>query len=173
MTKAKREGQMILYPKLYLNSVFEISLEILEKNNIKGLILDVDNTLIDIDRVMPEGLETWCEDLKNANIKMCIVSNTNKLKKVKKVATDLDIPYISFAKKPSKKGFYKAMEILELESKHIAVVGDQIMTDVLGGNRVGMFTILTKPLDKRDIILTRVKRPLENIIIRKYLKNNN
>lgn len=163
---------MKFYPNLYLNNVKEITIEILEKNNIKGLLLDVDNTLIDFNKKMPDGIEKWCQGLKEKGIKMCIVSNTNKIDKVKKVASTLDIPYISFAKKPSKRGFLKASEILALKEESIAVVGDQIMTDVLGGNRCKMFTILTKPLDERDILITRVKRPLERLIIKKYLKNN-
>lgn len=68
---------MFLYPKLYLNSVKEITLQMLEQNNIKGLILDVDNTLIDFDKKMPEGVKEWAENLKQNNIKLYIVSNSN------------------------------------------------------------------------------------------------
>ena len=63
---------MFLYPKLYLNSVKEITLQMLEQNNIKGLILDVDNTLIDFDKKMPEGVKEWAENLKQNNIKLYI-----------------------------------------------------------------------------------------------------
>ena len=62
------------------------------------------------------------------------------------------------------------MKILELKPENIAVVGDQIFTDVYGGNRSKMFTILTKPIDTRDIWLTRLKRPFEKIVLKKYLK---
>lgn len=161
---------MKLYPNLYLDNVKEITLEILKKNNIQGLILDVDNTLIDFDKNLLEGTEEWCNNLKVAGIKMCILSNTNKLPKVKKVADILKLEYLYFAHKPNKKGFEKAQEILELKSENIAVVGDQIFTDVLGGNKSKMFTILTKPIDTRDIWLTRLKRPFEKIVITKYLK---
>ena len=89
---------MILYPKLYLNSVTEISIEILEKHHLKGLILDVDNTLIDINKNMPEGIPKWIEDLKKQGISLCIVSNTNHKDKVEQVAKKLEIPYIYFAK---------------------------------------------------------------------------
>ena len=99
---------MILYPNIYLNNVKEITLEYLNKNNIKGLILDVDNTLIDYDEQMLEGTEEWCENLKQNNIKFCIVSNSNRTKKVARVAKKLDIPYINLAFKPSKKGLLKA-----------------------------------------------------------------
>ena len=68
--------------------------------------------------------------------------------------------------------FFKAKEMLQLECNNIAVVGDQIFTDVLGGRKCNMFTILTKPVDSRDFWYTRIKRPLENIVINKYLKRN-
>ena len=122
---------MILYPDIYLNNVKEITIDLLKKNNIKGLLLDVDNTLIDFDLKVLEGSKKWCEALKKENIKLCILSNTNKIEKVKKVARELNLPYINFAKKPFKKGFKTAMKLLNLEAKEIATVGDQIMTDVL------------------------------------------
>ena len=164
---------MIFYPKKYLKNVKEITIEMLNENKIKGLILDVDNTLIDYDRKMLEGTVEWCNNLKNSNIKICILSNSNKIEKVKKVAETLEIPYIAFAKKPTKKGFNNAKENLGLEPQNIAVVGDQLLTDIWGGNRFGMYTILTKPLAKKDVWVTRVKRPIENIIIRRYLKTVN
>ena len=161
---------MILYPSIYLNNVKEITIELLKENNIKGLLLDVDNTLIDFNHKILEGAKEWCEDLKKQGIKICILSNTNKIEKVKRVAKELDLQYINFAKKPSKSGFKRAMELLKLEAENMAIAGDQVMTDILGGNRVKMFTILTKPLDKKDIFITRVKRPLENMIIKSYLR---
>lgn len=163
---------MILYPDLYLKSVEDITIDVLNKNNIKGLLLDIDNTLIDYDKNLPDSVINWCLDLKKQGIKMCILSNTNKIHKVKKVANALDLAYIYFAHKPNKKGFYQGKEILGLENENIAVVGDQVFTDVFGGNRCNMFTILTVPRDKRDILLTKVKRPFERIIT-KGLKIDN
>lgn len=164
---------MNLYPDRYLENVKEITIELLEENNIKGLILDIDNTLIDYDKKILQDADKWCENLKQKGIKMCILSNTNKVQKVKKVAEKLNLEYLYFARKPSKKGFYKAKKLLNLEEKNIAVVGDQIFTDVLGGNRVKMFTILTKPIDSRDYFYTKIKRPLEKLVINKYLKKCN
>lgn len=161
---------MKLYPKLYIENIKEITLELLKKNKIKGLILDIDNTLIDYDKKLLEGTEKWCENLKKNNIKLFILSNTNKVKKVERVAKILNLEYIYFAHKPNKKGFLEAQKLLELKKEEIAVVGDQVFTDVLGGNRVGMYTILTKPIDKRDILLTKIKRPFEKLIIKSYLK---
>ena len=161
---------MFLYPKLYLNSVKEITLQILEKNNIKGIILDVDNTLIDFNKKMPDGIKEWAENLKQNNIKLYIVSNSNHKEKVGNTAKTLDVPYTYFAKKPLKGGLNKAKKALELPSEQIAVAGDQIFTDVIGANRAKMFSILVKPIDEKDIWATKIKRPIENKIIQKYLK---
>ena len=161
----------MIYPKEYISSVKEIGIDLLEKNHIQGLILDVDNTLIDFDKKMPEGVETWIKNMKEAGIKFCILSNSNKIDKVKSVAGKLEIPFIYFAKKPLKTGFNKAKKILNLPAENIAVVGDQIMTDVIGANRSHMFSILVKPIEEKDYFMTRVKRPLERIIIQSYLMN--
>lgn len=107
---------MLLYPKEYLKNVKEITIGKLRKNNIKALILDVDNTLIDIDKNLLEGVKEWCEDLKKQGIKFYILSNTNKKEKVKKVAEDLEVPYINFAKKPLKGGFKKIQKELKIEN---------------------------------------------------------
>lgn len=161
---------MILYPKLYLNNVSAISVDVLNKNNIKGVILDVDNTLIDYDRNISEDTILWCENLKKEGIKFCILSNSNKKDKVSLVAKKLDIPYLYFAKKPLKMGFKKAKKILRLPNEQIAVVGDQIFTDVLGANRCNMFPILVNPIEEKDIIITIIKRPIEKIIKNAYIK---
>ncbi len=163
---------MILYPKAYLKSVKDITYEMLYKNNIQGLILDVDNTLIDFYKKIPEGIEQWCEELKQKGIKFCILSNSNKKTKVENVAKKLDVPYIFFAKKPLKTGFNKAKKILELNEKQIAAVGDQIFTDILGANRSKMFSILVEPIEKKDLFITLLKRPIENFIKKRYLSQN-
>lgn len=161
---------MKLYPDFYLNNILDITIPFLKENNIQGLILDVDNTLIDFDKRLLEGAENWVQMLKEEGIRLCILSNSNQKEKVEKVATKLQIPYFYFAKKPLKSGFKKAKEILELENKQIAAVGDQIFTDVIGANHSHMISILVKPIGEKDIWITKVKRPLEKAIIRKGKK---
>jgi len=161
--------KLILYPKIYLNSVTEINIDFLKKNNLKGLILDVDNTLIDYDRKLEQKVIDWCLGLKQKGIKICILSNTNHIEKVKIASDRLKLEYIYFAKKPSKSGFKKAKALLNLPAENIGVVGDQIFTDVVGANRCKMYPILVKPIDKRDIFLTRLKRPFERIVLKRYL----
>lgn len=161
---------MILYPKMYLNNVKEITYELLQKNNIKGLILDVDNTLIDYYKNMLDGVEDWCKDLQSKGIKFCIASNSNNKKKVTSVSQKLEIPYTFFAKKPLKSGLNKAKTIMKLENEEVAVVGDQIFTDILGANRCKMFSILVDPIKEKDLFITIIKRPIENLIKRKIKK---
>lgn len=161
---------MLFYPDFYCDNVRDVKLEFLQQNNIKGIILDVDNTLIDYYRKFEEGTIEWVDYLKQAGIKFCIVSNSNKLDKVQYVANTLDVPFFHFAKKPFKSGFLKAKEKMGLESKNVAAIGDQLMTDVIGANRCNMFSILVKPIAEKDILITKIKRPIENKIIENYLK---
>ena len=161
---------MVLYPDLYIETVLEIDADFLKKNQLKGLLLDVDNTLLYYDRTRLKGIEAWVKKRKAEGTKLCILSNSDKKDKVQLLAEDLEIPFIYFAKKPLKSGFKRAQKILGLEACHIGVVGDQIFTDVLGANRMKMKSILTKPLEERDIFITKVKRPLEDFIIKSYLK---
>ena len=162
---------MNLYPKLYYKKITDIEPDILKKNNIEALILDVDNTLLDFDLQIIEGLENWYTGIKVLGIKCIILSNSNKVDKIEMVADLLKIPYIRFATKPLKRGFKKAQMTLNVPNKNIAVVGDQIFTDVIGANRCGMFSILVEPVGKKDLWMTRIKRPFENLVIKKYLKS--
>ena len=108
---------MVFYPDFYLESVLEITPEFCNQNNIKGLILDVDNTLIDMDRKMLEGAISWHNSIIKSNIKTLILSNSNKVDKVSKVANDLGIDFINFARKPFKQGFIRAKEKLRFKRK--------------------------------------------------------
>lgn len=161
---------MKIYPKLYCKNILEVTPEILKENNIKALILDVDNTLLDFDLKIIDGLEDWGKTMKENGIKCIILSNSNKETKVKMVADLLGIEYIKFAMKPLKRGFKRAQKRLEIPSENIAAIGDQIFTDVIGANRSKMFSILVKPLAEKDLWMTRFKRPIENLVIKKYLK---
>ena len=158
-----------LYPNLYLKKVEDITIETLIKNKIKLLILDVDNTLIDYYKNLSEEVIKWAKEMKGQGIKLYILSNTNNEEKVKNVAQKLDIQYKHFAMKPFKKGFKYIQKQTNINPENIAVVGDQIFTDIIGGNRSKMFTILVDPIDsKKDYWYTAWKRPIENKIKNQY-----
>ena len=158
-----------LYPNFYYKKVEEITIETLIKNKIKLLILDVDNTLIDYYKNLSEEVKQWAKEMRGQGIKLYILSNTNSKEKVENVAKVLQIPYKHFAMKPLKRGFKYIEKETNIKPQNIAVVGDQIFTDVLGGNRCNMFTILVDPIDdKKDYWYTAWKRPIENKIKNNY-----
>ena len=162
---------MLLYPKAYFAKVENISIEFLQKNKIKALILDLDNTLIDYTQKLSDDVIAWSKKLKGQGVKLYILSNTNKKQKVEKVANILQIPYKNFAKKPLKGEFLKLQKKLDLKPENIGVVGDQIFTDIIGGNRCKMFTILVEPINEKDYWFTAWKRPIENKIKRSFINN--
>lgn len=108
---------MNIYPKSYFKRVTDISTEFLQKNKIKGLILDVDNTLIDFDRNLLKGIDDWYKKIREIDVKCIILSNSNKKDKIKMVADSIGIPYIFFATKPLKRGFIKAQKELNFQMK--------------------------------------------------------
>ena len=162
---------MILYPDGHFEKVEEITIKYLQDNKIKALILDVDNTLIDYQKHLEKSVIQWAKNLKEQGIKLYILSNTNQKEKVEKVAKALEIPYRNLAKKPFKTGFLKVQKELKEKAENIAVVGDQIFTDIIGGNRCRMFTILVEPINPKDFWYTAWKRPIENRIKNRYIKN--
>lgn len=155
----------IFLPDIFIEDVYKIDIQMLKEKNIKGLILDVDNTLVaQYIKDPDEKLIKWVNNNKDNNIKMCIVSNGSP-KRVKEFNKELNLPIISKAKKPLKKGFLKALEIMELKEDQVAVVGDQLLTDVWGGNRLNMFTILVKRIDPKEEKLVQLKRYIEKAIL--------
>ena len=163
---------MSVYPRAYFERVQDITIEFLKENKIEALILDVDNTLIDYYKNLSNDVINWANNLKNQGIKLYILSNTNKKEKVENVAKKLNIPFKFFARKPSRKGFTSIQKELNINSNNIGTVGDQIFTDVIGGNRSNMFTILVDPVTPKDYWYTAWKRPLENIIRKRVKKSN-
>lgn len=161
---------MLIYPNLYINKVEEITAKYLNEKEIKALILDVDNTLIDYNKNLSDTIIYWAKDIQKQGIKLYILSNSNKKEKVKTVADKLGIEFEYFAKKPFKTGFKRIQRKLDIPAKNIGVVGDQIFTDVIGGNRCKMFTILVEPINQKDFWFTAWKRPIEDKIKNKIEK---
>lgn len=155
---------MNIYPDAYFKKVEDINVEFLNKNKIKALLLDVDNTLVDHTKKMTESVIKWAKELKGQGVKLYILSNTNDKEKIENIVKKIDIPYQYFAMKPLKKGFKKAQKDLGEKSENIAIVGDQIFTDVIGGKRCHMYTILVEPIKEKDFWYTAWKRPIENKI---------
>ena len=160
----------ILHPNAYFKKVEDISYEYLIENGITSVVLDVDNTLIDYDVNITDDVIKWVKYLKEKGLALYILSNSGKKSKIDKIAGILEIPYIYFAKKPLRSGFLKVIRILDEKPEKIAMVGDQIFTDVLGGNICKMFTILVDQIDEKDFWYTAWKRPIEDNLKKKLEK---
>lgn len=163
---------MVLFPDMYYKNVQSIDLMDLEKRNIKGIAIDVDNTLIDYAQNLSNEVIEWINKVKNAGYKICILSNSNNKNKVKKVADTLKLTYIMVAKKPCKSGFKKAIKLLDLPNENIAVIGDQVFTDVLGANRMNMTSIYVEPINTKEYWYTKWKRPIETFILNRRPEAN-
>ena len=160
-------------PDLSFRRTVDIRPEFLKKMGIKGLILDVDNTLTTHDNPVPaEGIEQWLEDMKNAGIKLIIVSN-NHPERVRPFADPLGLDCVCDSGKPLKKGYTEAMKRMGLSRKETAAVGDQLFTDIWGAKNAGITSIFVEPMElegkhKRFI---RFKRVLEKPFLPKKFIN--
>ncbi len=159
---------MLFYPKLYYKNVQSIDIEGLKKLGVKGIILDVDNTLIDYQKVMPIGIKKWIENVKKEKFNVCILSNSNNQKKISKVASELQLDYFMKAKKPMKIGYQKALKFLDLQPEECIAVGDQIFTDVIGANRMKIISVYVEPINSKEYWYTKWKRPIEECILKAY-----
>jgi len=157
----------LLQPDLYCRSVADLDFEELERRGVRMLLFDLDNTLVR--RNTEEGVETaraCLEDARARGMGACIVSN-NWHERVQETARRLGVPIVGKATKPLGSGFRRAIEGTGLTSDQCAVVGDQVFTDILGGNLFGATTVLVVPLaGGSDLPHTRVLRALERRILK-------
>ncbi|WP_053219174.1 YqeG family HAD IIIA-type phosphatase [Virgibacillus senegalensis] len=152
-------------PNEQVKSVLEIRPEDLKARGIKGIITDLDNTLVawDVAMATPE-VTAWFKLMTDHEIKITIISN-NKEERVKLFSEPLNAPFVYGARKPLGQAFKKATKQMGLERDEIVVIGDQIMTDVLGGNSAGFYTILVVPIVETDGKLTKINRKIERRIL--------
>lgn len=159
-----------LTPDLYVKSVFHIDLDDLHKRGIKAIITDLDNTLVAWDDPLPnEKLLGWLKGVQGSGFSVYIVSNNSK-ERVRKFAEAFGVPAISKATKPRRGAFRTACDELGVKPEEAAVVGDQIFTDVLGGNRLGLYTILVVPVSGKEFIGTKFVRTIERFVLRSLKK---
>lgn len=152
-------------PNQHVQDIFEITPEKLKQKGIKGIITDLDNTLVawDVPDATPEIIE-WFQQMEEHHIQVTIISN-NKEKRVRLFSEPLKTPFVYSARKPFVKAFKKAAKEMALHKDEIVVIGDQLMTDVLGGNRAGFYTILVVPIVQTDGLWTRINRQMERRIL--------
>ncbi|MBS4217075.1 YqeG family HAD IIIA-type phosphatase [Bacillus sp. FJAT-49711] len=155
-------------PSEYVKSIYHIDAKELKLKGIKGIITDLDNTLVEWDRpnATPK-LINWLDEMQRNDIKVTIVSNNNE-QRVRIFSDPLRIPFIYKARKPLGRAFKKAIQMMGTTKDETVIIGDQLLTDVLGGNRAGFYTILVIPVAKSDGFFTRFNRKIERGIMANF-----
>lgn len=157
------------YPDEYVDSTYVIDFARLKSEGYKGVIFDIDNTLVMHGEPADERALSLFKDLKMYGIDTCLVSN-NKEPRVASFASEVDSKYIYKADKPSKRGYIKAMELMGTGRENTIFIGDQLFTDVYGAKRTGIRAVLVKPINPKEEIQIVLKRYLEKIVLFFYLR---
>lgn len=158
-------------PTWTLSAVYQLTPEMLKEKRIKGVLVDLDNTLVAWNN--PDGtdeLRVWIRRMKEAKIPVVVISN-NSAPRIRRVVDKLELPYISRALKPFSHGLRRAGKLLQLPAASLVMVGDQLMTDIRAANRIGMRSILVKPLVESDAWDTRINRWRERRQLKKIYRD--
>ena len=158
------------FPKAYYASISKVPFDALWAEGIRGLIIDIDNTLATFDVPdPPKEIVRLLDDLREQGFRVCLFSN-NKKARVERFNAELGLPAIHKAGKPKKRGVKRALAMLDVSRDQAALIGDQLFTDVWCGNRCGVKSILVEPIAKRDEWTVRLKRKPEQLVFRAYRK---
>ncbi len=159
-----------LLPAMIVNRVQDIDLDGLYCDGVRGLLIDLDNTLVAWDRsCIGHEVADWLEQAQARGFSVCFVSN-GMPERVARFSAEMNIPAVGRAIKPRKTPFRRALKLLGLTVDECAVIGDQLFTDILGGNRMGMFTILINPLSDKELGSTRMVRRLERRVLKRLVR---
>mgnify|MGYP004507020605 FL=1 len=158
------------YPDDYIASTYVIPFEELYKKGYRGLIFDIDNTLVPHGAPADERAITLFERLRKIGFDTCLISN-NQESRVKPFADRVGSKYVFDAHKPSTKNYKKAMGLMKTSKENTLFVGDQLFTDVWGAKRTGMKSILVKPIHPKEEIQIVLKRYLEKIVLFFYKRS--
>ncbi|MBQ2967585.1 MAG: YqeG family HAD IIIA-type phosphatase [Clostridia bacterium] len=153
-------------PTLYYKTIEDIDVSVLQEKGIKALILDIDNTLVPPHTPVCDARAKAFVDKMQTKFKICIVSN-NIYARAKKFADSFPVDFICDGNKPAKKPFLLALEKLQVKPEEVAVIGDQIFTDVWGANRMHMCAVLVDPVCDKEGKFVKFKRILENIVYKR------
>ncbi len=165
-----RPGWLIFCPHRNVSSVIDVTVPHLIEMGIRAVILDLDNTLVKWHQEeIDEDIMVWLQALQQEKMELCILSNSVLSRRSERIAGRLGCHFVRQAKKPGKQGFQKCLELMHTTARETAIVGDQMFTDILGGNRVGIYTIMVTPLQKHEFAYTRyVSRPPEKVLMRYF-----
>lgn len=157
------------YPTFYVDSTYKIDFEAIYKEGYRGIIFDIDNTLVPHGADADERALKLVETLRKIGFRICFISNNNE-ERVKRFNKNIHADYVYKAHKPSTKNYIRAMEIMHTNKNNTIFVGDQLFTDVYGANRAKIRSYLVKPIDKKEEIQIVLKRKLEKIVLYFYKK---
>ncbi len=157
----------MFYPKRIADSPYVINFNELYKEGYRGIIFDIDNTLVEHGAdASPRAIEL-IRGLKKIGFEVCLISN-NKEERVTRFNRDINIKYIHNARKPSKQSFIRATKLMNTTVKNTVFIGDQLFTDIFGANRIGMMSYFVKPIGPKEEIQIVLKRRLERIVLKLY-----
>lgn len=162
----------MFYPDAYLASAYVVPYEALYEKGYRGLIYDIDNTLVPHGAPADKQAIQLFEHLKEIGFHTCLISN-NKEPRVKMFNEPIGTDYVYDAHKPSTKNYKKAMEIMGTTCENTIFIGDQLFTDVFGAKRSGIPSILVRPIHPKEEIQIVLKRYLEKIVLHFYKKQKN
>lgn len=152
------------YPDEYLDSTYVIDFDKMYKKGYRGVIFDIDNTLVPHGAPADERAKALFAHLKELGFQCCLLSNNQK-PRVEMFNEEIQVHFIENAHKPSVKNYRKAMELMNTDLKSTLFVGDQLFTDVYGARRTGIYSILVKPIHPKEEIQIVLKRYLEKIVL--------
>lgn len=157
----------MFYPKRIADSAYVIDYDGLYKEGYRGIIFDIDNTLVEHGAdASPRAIKLIAK-LQRIGFSVCLISN-NKEERVARFNREINVKYIHNANKPAKKNFIRATKFMGTTVKNTVFIGDQLFTDVFGANRIGMMSYFVKPIGPKEEIQIILKRKLERIVLRCY-----
>ncbi len=154
-------------PRLWLPAITDVDPEHLQARGIRAIVLDLDNTLVPYgSRAVPGEIRGWVQRVRAAGFPLVLVTN-NRRQRARELAASLAVPIAPGWAKPTTSMFRRAMAMMGTVPAQTALVGDQLLTDILGGNLLGLFTILVLPLEGREFPTTRwINRTIERVLLR-------
>ena len=159
----------LLYPDAYLESAYDVPYEELYERGFRGILFDIDNTLVPHGAPADDRARALFARLKAIGFRCCLISN-NKEARVKSFSDEVGCYYVYKAGKPLPGGYLKGIREMGTDVLHTVFIGDQIFTDVLGAKRAGIYSVLVKPIHPKEEIQIVLKRYPEKLILHSYAK---
>lgn len=157
------------YPDYYVESAYVIPYEELYRAGVRGIVYDIDNTLVEHNEEATDRAISLIEDLKNMGFSITLLSNNGE-ERVARFNEKVQVSYIYKAGKPSARGYLQAMEQMHTDRTNTIFIGDQLFTDIWGAKNAGVTAYLVKPIAKHEEIQIVLKRQLEKIVLFSYFR---